>query len=124
MQMYNMKIIHEMVKFLWNFIGTHHFQSSNTKFLFQVTTMIFKEKISQPQERSQSNSYIKISKSNVKVQNTGPWTAWANIVDPDQTAPSGAVWWRSTLFAILSAIITHHQNSSIYYSNFKIQELQ
>ena len=28
---------------------------------------------------------------------------WANSVDPDQTAPRGAVWSVSTLFAILSA---------------------
>ena len=29
--------------------------------------------------------------------------AWANSADPDQTAPRGAVWSGSTLFAILSA---------------------
>ena len=29
--------------------------------------------------------------------------AWANSADPDQTAPTGAVWSGSTLFAILSA---------------------
>ena len=28
---------------------------------------------------------------------------WANSADPDQTAPRGAVWSGSTLFAILSA---------------------
>ena len=28
---------------------------------------------------------------------------WANSVDPDQTAPEGAVWSGSTLFAILPA---------------------
>ena len=28
---------------------------------------------------------------------------WANSVNPDQIAPRGAVWWGSTLFAILSA---------------------
>ena len=28
---------------------------------------------------------------------------WANNVDPDQTAPRGAAWWGSTLFAIPSA---------------------
>ena len=28
--------------------------------------------------------------------------AWANSVDPDQTAPRGAVWSGSTLFAIPS----------------------
>ena len=26
--------------------------------------------------------------------------AYANSADPDQTAPEGAVWWGSTLFAI------------------------
>ena len=30
-------------------------------------------------------------------------TAWANSADPNQTAPRGAVWSGSTLFAILSA---------------------
>ena len=30
--------------------------------------------------------------------------AWANSADPDQTAPRGAVWSGSTLFAILSAL--------------------
>ena len=29
---------------------------------------------------------------------------WANIVDPDQNAPRGAVWSGSTLFAIPSAL--------------------
>ena len=29
--------------------------------------------------------------------------AWENCVDPDQTAPRGAVWSGSTLFAIPSA---------------------
>ena len=29
--------------------------------------------------------------------------AWANSADPDQTAPEGAVWSGSTLFAIPSA---------------------
>ena len=29
--------------------------------------------------------------------------AWANSADPDQTAPLGAVWSGSTLFAIPSA---------------------
>ena len=29
--------------------------------------------------------------------------AWANSADPDQTAPTGAVWSGSTLFAIPSA---------------------
>ena len=29
--------------------------------------------------------------------------AWANSADPDQTAPRGAVWSGSTLFAIPSA---------------------
>ena len=30
---------------------------------------------------------------------------WANSVDPDQTAPKGAVWSGSTLFAILSVLL-------------------
>ena len=30
---------------------------------------------------------------------------WANSVDPDQTAPNGAVWSGSTLFAILSVLL-------------------
>ena len=30
--------------------------------------------------------------------------AWANSADPDQTAPGGAVWSGSTLFAIPSAL--------------------
>ena len=30
---------------------------------------------------------------------------WANSVDPDQTAPIGAVWSGSTLFAILSVLL-------------------
>ena len=33
--------------------------------------------------------------------------AWANGVDPDKTAPRGAVWSGSTLFAILSAPFGH-----------------
>ena len=32
---------------------------------------------------------------------------WANSVDTDQTAPRGAVWSGSTLFAILSACFGH-----------------
>ena len=31
--------------------------------------------------------------------------AHANIADADQTAPEGAVWSESTLFAILSSIL-------------------
>ena len=31
--------------------------------------------------------------------------AYANIVDPDQTAPEGAVWSGSILFAIPSSIL-------------------
>ena len=30
---------------------------------------------------------------------------WANSADPDQTAPKGAVWSGSTLFAILSVLL-------------------
>ena len=30
---------------------------------------------------------------------------WANSVDPDQTAPTGAVWSGSTLFACRSSLI-------------------
>ena len=33
--------------------------------------------------------------------------AWANSADPDQTAPRGAIWSGSTLFAILSASFGH-----------------
>ena len=31
--------------------------------------------------------------------------AWANSADPDQTAPRGAVWSGSTLFAVPSALL-------------------
>ena len=31
--------------------------------------------------------------------------AWANNVDPDQTAPDGAVWSEFTLFVILPALL-------------------
>ena len=42
--------------------------------------------------------------------------AWANSADPDQTAPRGAVWSGSTLFAIPSAsfrLITLRQSHTI-----------
>ena len=43
----------------------------------------------------------------------------ANSVDPDQTAPSGAVWSGSALFvyAILSAILVYEILGHILYSN-------
>ena len=34
--------------------------------------------------------------------------AYANSADPDQTAPSGAVWSGSTLFAIPLCILSHN----------------
>ena len=44
----------------------------------------------------------------------------ANSVDPDQTAPSGAVWSRSTMFvdAILSEILVVKFLGHFPYSNF------
>ena len=36
---------------------------------------------------------------------------WANSVDPDQTAPKGAVWSGSTLFAILSVLLETSKDS-------------
>ena len=38
---------------------------------------------------------------------------WANSVDPDQTAPRGAVWSGSTMFAILSALFGHSTRHKI-----------
>ena len=48
---------------------------------------------------------------------------WANSVDPDQTAPRGAVWSGSTLFAALSNIFwMHHSTVKAHFSisNFSI----
>ena len=43
---------------------------------------------------------------------------WANSIDPDLTVPEGAVWWGSTVFAILSApfdhIEPHHEKTCLY----------
>ena len=39
--------------------------------------------------------------------------AWANSVDPDQTAPLGAVWSGSTLFAIHQALLDTSPGSRI-----------
>ena len=36
---------------------------------------------------------------------------WANSVDSDQTAPIGAIWSGSTLFAILSILLDTSKNS-------------
>ena len=36
---------------------------------------------------------------------------WANSVDPDQTAPTGAVWSGSTLFAIQSVLLDTSKDS-------------
>ena len=41
---------------------------------------------------------------------------WANSADPDQTAPRGAAWSGSTLFAIPSALFGHitQQQSTLF----------
>ena len=44
--------------------------------------------------------YISIYRNDPKFSDR---KAWANSADRDQTAPKGAVWSGSTLFAILSA---------------------
>ena len=43
---------------------------------------------------------------------------WANSVDPDQTAPKGAVWSGSTLFAIPSALFGHITLEQIHIVQF------
>ena len=47
---------------------------------------------------------------------------WANSADPDQTAPRGAVWSVSTMFAIPSAGIVWTHNSMLepHSSNFRV----
>ena len=53
------------------------------------------------------SSKVEIFKSNILIYRNDPKFsdryAWANSADPDQTAPRGAVWSGSTLFAIPSA---------------------
>ena len=55
------------------------------------------------------NYYLNIWKMQYTVMSLSFRTdgLWANSVDPDQTAPGGAVWSGSTLFAIPSAPFGH-----------------
>ena len=46
--------------------------------------------------------------------------AWANSADPDQTAPRGAVWSGSTLFAIPSASFRLFYSIEPHTSNFRV----
>ena len=39
------------------------------------------------------------------------FTKYSNSVDPDQTAPTGAVWSGSTLFVSLSVLLNHIKGS-------------
>ena len=43
----------------------------------------------------------------------------ANIVDPDQTAPIGAVWSRSTLFVCEASNILYDENIHFVSKRFK-----
>ena len=49
---------------------------------------------------------------------------WANSVDPDQTAPKGAVWSGSTLFAILSVLLETFKDNQTDLVKFYVHYVQ
>ena len=49
---------------------------------------------------------------------------WANSVDPDQTAPKGAVWSGSTLFAILSVLLETFKENQTDLVKFYVHYVQ